>query len=122
VPCRKGLLERCAGRLEALGLAARADAAISPHERTRCAGRLDVPNPDRFNSSLHPKKSRLAAASQVRFGNFFKQARPLANFEDKPAITAAVPEPSPWAMMILGFASLGFTAYRRKRKPGLNAA
>jgi hypothetical protein len=27
---------------------------------------------------------------------------------------AAVPEPSTWAMMILGFASIGFIAYRRK--------
>jgi PEP-CTERM motif len=30
--------------------------------------------------------------------------------------TAAVPEPSTWAMMLLGFASLGFMAYRRSRK------
>jgi hypothetical protein len=30
-------------------------------------------------------------------------------------ITAAVPEPSTWAMMILGFAGVGFLAYRRKR-------
>jgi hypothetical protein len=29
---------------------------------------------------------------------------------------AAVPEPSTWAMMILGFAGLGFMAYRRKAK------
>jgi hypothetical protein len=28
---------------------------------------------------------------------------------------AAVPEPSTWAMMILGFAGVGFMAYRRKR-------
>jgi hypothetical protein len=28
--------------------------------------------------------------------------------------TSAVPEPSTWAMMILGFAGIGFTAYRRK--------
>jgi hypothetical protein len=30
------------------------------------------------------------------------------------AVTAAVPEPSTWAMMILGFAGVGFMAYRRK--------
>jgi hypothetical protein len=30
---------------------------------------------------------------------------------------SAVPEPSTWAMMILGFAGLGFIAYRRKSKP-----
>jgi hypothetical protein len=34
----------------------------------------------------------------------------------------AVPEPSTWAMMILGFAGLGFMAYRRKSKPALLAA
>ena len=26
-----------------------------------------------------------------------------------------IPEPSTWAMMILGFAGVGFMAYRRKR-------
>jgi hypothetical protein len=31
-------------------------------------------------------------------------------------VTAAVPEPSTWAMMILGFAGVGFMAYRRKSK------
>jgi hypothetical protein len=35
---------------------------------------------------------------------------------------AAVPEPSTWAMMVLGFAGLGFMAYRRKSKPALMAA
>jgi hypothetical protein len=30
-------------------------------------------------------------------------------------ITAAVPEPSTWAMMILGFCGVGFLAYRRKQ-------
>jgi hypothetical protein len=34
----------------------------------------------------------------------------------------AVPEPSTWAMMILGFAGVGFMAYRRKNKRALNAA
>jgi PEP-CTERM motif len=33
-----------------------------------------------------------------------------------------VPEPSTWAMMLLGFAGLGFVAYRRRRKPALAAA
>jgi hypothetical protein len=35
---------------------------------------------------------------------------------------AAVPEPSTWAMMILGFAGVGFMAYRRKSEPALMAA
>ena len=36
--------------------------------------------------------------------------------------TPPVPEPSTWAMMILGFAGVGFMAYRRKSKPALMAA
>jgi hypothetical protein len=35
---------------------------------------------------------------------------------------AGVPEPSTWAMMILGFAGIGFAAYRRKHRPALQAA
>jgi hypothetical protein len=38
------------------------------------------------------------------------------------SLTAAVPEPSTWAMMILGFAGIGFMAYRRKSKPALMTA
>jgi hypothetical protein len=34
----------------------------------------------------------------------------------------AVPEPSTWAMMLLGFLGLGFMAYRRKASPALMAA
>jgi probable HAF family extracellular repeat protein len=34
---------------------------------------------------------------------------------------SAVAEPSTWAMMILGFAGVGFMAYRRKSKPALMA-
>jgi hypothetical protein len=38
------------------------------------------------------------------------------------AVAGAVPEPSTWAMLILGFAGIGFMAYRRKSKPALMAA
>lgn len=31
-------------------------------------------------------------------------------------ISSAVPEPSTWAMMLIGFAGIGFTAFRRSRK------
>lgn len=36
-------------------------------------------------------------------------------------IAAAVPEPSTWAMMILGFAGVGFMAYRRRNRAMLAA-
>ena len=39
-----------------------------------------------------------------------------------PSFASTVPEPSTWAMMILGFAGIGFMAYRRKSKPVLMAA
>jgi hypothetical protein len=38
------------------------------------------------------------------------------------SLQCAVPEPSTWAMTILGFAGLGFMAYRRKSKPSLMVA
>ena len=34
---------------------------------------------------------------------------------------AAVPEPSTWAMMILGFAGVGFMTYRRRKVAALAA-
>jgi hypothetical protein len=37
-------------------------------------------------------------------------------------ISGGVPEPSTWAMLLLGFAGVGFMAYRRKSKPALMAA
>jgi hypothetical protein len=37
-------------------------------------------------------------------------------------LTAAVPEPSTWAMMILGFFGVGFMAYRRKSQIDLRLA
>ena len=37
-------------------------------------------------------------------------------------MTHGVPEPSTWAMMLLGFAGIGFMAYRRKSKRALTAA
>jgi outer membrane lipase/esterase len=37
-------------------------------------------------------------------------------------IAAPMPEPSTWAMLILGFAGICFMAYRRKSKPALLVA
>jgi hypothetical protein len=34
---------------------------------------------------------------------------------------SAIPEPSTWAMMLIGFAGIGFAAYRRKNKTALQA-
>lgn len=32
-------------------------------------------------------------------------------------VVAAIPEPSTWIMMVVGFASFGFVAYRRRQQP-----
>jgi hypothetical protein len=45
------------------------------------------------------------------------------SFSGTLTISSAVPEPSTWAMMILGFCGLGFMAYRRKQNgPSLRLA
>jgi hypothetical protein len=41
--------------------------------------------------------------------------------DDVAVAVAAVPEPSTWAMMILGFAGVSFMSYRRKNKMTLSA-
>jgi hypothetical protein len=48
-------------------------------------------------------------------------AAPLA-VEAFVEIGSGVPEPSTWAMLILGFAGIGFVAHRKKSKPALMAA
>jgi hypothetical protein len=46
-----------------------------------------------------------------------------ANWAGIAVAVSAVPEPSTWAMMILGFAGVGFMAYRRRNKsPALSLA
>jgi PEP-CTERM motif len=54
----------------------------------------------------------------------FALDNPLFTLELSPSVgnVSAVPEPSTWAMMILGFAGIGFMAYRRKSKPVLMVA
>jgi hypothetical protein len=54
--------------------------------------------------------------------SFTLEGDSLTLFSNTVTFTDAVPEPSTWAMMILGFASIGFMAYRRKSKPALMAA
>ena len=46
----------------------------------------------------------------------------IDNIDFTVSAVSAVPEPSTWAMMILGFAGVGFLAYRRKSKAAPLAA
>jgi hypothetical protein len=43
------------------------------------------------------------------------QTTPNTAIDASSAIASAVPEPSTWAMMLLGFFGVGFMAYRRKQ-------
>lgn len=43
-------------------------------------------------------------------------------FEFDNLAVAAVPEPTTWAMMVLGFLGMGFIGYRRKRGSSLRLA
>jgi hypothetical protein len=43
-------------------------------------------------------------------------------FDETTGLTSAVPEPSTWAMMVLGFFGLGFMAYRRKSEGSFRLA
>jgi hypothetical protein len=65
------------------------------------------------------------ASGQVAFTDFGPPPAFLSdqqgNLLDNVSVSS-VPEPSTWAMMILGFCGLGFMAYRRKSKPALMAA
>jgi hypothetical protein len=67
----------------------------------------DYVSPDRNDGSLLVSSSnnllRLSCGGDCGIGS--------------PPPVDGVPEPSTWAMMILGFAGIGFMAYRRKSKP-----
>jgi PEP-CTERM motif len=55
-------------------------------------------------------------------GGLCGQAESCRNITGDLTLAGAVPEPSTWAMMILGFIGVGFMAYRRKSKGALMAA
>jgi hypothetical protein len=70
-------------------------------------------------ASIPPASISMSGITSV----FFDNTIPSVSSDDTVTATlaTAVPEPSTWAMMLLGFAGLGFTAYRRKAKPALMA-
>jgi hypothetical protein len=57
-----------------------------------------------------------AGPGAVAYIGLSDRAYPLVDhdFQDLTVGVSAVPEPSTWAMMILGFLGVGFMAYRRK--------
>ncbi|SDJ63069.1 MULTISPECIES: PEP-CTERM sorting domain-containing protein [Bradyrhizobium] len=71
----------------------------------------------------------MTAGDQLLFEVSFNVPNPRGSgpfYYDTTGISAtlvtAVPEPSTWAMIILGFAGMGFMTYHRRAKPALMAA
>jgi hypothetical protein len=60
-------------------------------------------------------------SGDISNGHFVFGSEQLNLFPTTVTLTAAVPEPSTWAMMILGFAGIGFMAYRRRSTAALAA-
>jgi len=63
-----------------------------------------------------------AVGTSSAYGSFKIGGDSLSLSPTTVTLADGVPEPSTWAMMILGFAGVGFMAYRRKSKPALVAA
>lgn len=76
-----------------------------------------VTNGDRhFNQSVQFLATSGDTIRSATFSNDpVQDAFEVGHFSGR--IVAGVPEPSTWAMMILGFAGVGFMAYNRKSKP-----
>jgi hypothetical protein len=66
----------------------------------------------------NPNAFSFAGIAGANILNFYitDGGNPSAFAFDVQTVTAAVPEPSTWAMMILGFAGVGFMAYRRRNQ------
>jgi hypothetical protein len=82
------------------------------------------PNAPEFGSLAAPFSYTYVTGGD-NLGHFIFGADNLSLFSNTVTQTnpaSAVPEPSTWAMMILGFAGLGLMAYRRKSKPALLVA
>ena len=76
------------------------------------------PNGYLFWDDLHPTAFGHAVLAKSAY-NLINVAAPSVAYAmlDSATFTATVPEPSTWAMMLLGFAGLGFAGCRRLRKP-----
>ena len=75
-----------------------------PYARLRSA--------DAQETSLYSDDQHLSAKGQ----------RLLAEYEYSLLLASAVPEPSTWAMLMLGFAGVGYASYRRRRRQPQSAA
>jgi hypothetical protein len=83
-------------------------------------GTLDSPSLDACSDPF--SSCGTAGHSPTVFISGYSQNFSTSAFLATSGTVSAVPEPSTWAMMLLGFAGIGFMGYRRKSKPALLAA
>ena len=80
-------------------------------------GALAAYNLTLFFSTTNPSSLVGFAGGTITAGGVSTTGLTISNYSNLTGtITAAVPEPSTWAMMLLGFAGVGFMAYRQKSK------
>jgi hypothetical protein len=72
---------------------------------------IGVPDP----ASLSTPFTYTVRSGDHNYGGFFIGGDNLEMTPTTVSLTEGVPEPSTWAMMILGFAGVGFMAYRRRK-------
>jgi hypothetical protein len=80
---------------------------FAPHDKTNCAG----------NGLFYFAFSANEAITSVTFSsnkNSFEVAQVSGSYQAA-QFSSAVPEPSTWVIMTLGFASLGYAGYRRTK-------
>lgn len=85
---------------------------------------LNSANPAAVNSLAIPNSpfaplAFASATAMLTFDNFNGDA---GSYVAQINAVSAVPEPATWALMILGFAAMGFVGYRRSRKLAAAAA
>jgi hypothetical protein len=78
-----------------------------------------------FPASINTPFTHTVGANDIGYANYYLNYHNglsgndiyanLATLTVSPHVVAAVPEPSTWAMMLLGFAGVGFAAYRKKK-------
>jgi hypothetical protein len=94
------------------------------------ATQVVVPNFGTYNPTLQLNFAQIwlpwtTVDQQTIFMSFHSETFPN-NWNDtgsvQQTVLSAVPELSTWAMLLLGFAGIGFMAYRRKSKPAMMAA
>ena len=87
--------------------------ALTPAEQTEFAAFFLLPN---FQNLIVASSATLGCPAGSPAGCLVSNDGPDSFFAVNQASIGAVPEASTWAMMVIGFAGVGFMAYRRRNQ------